>query len=181
MNWGRKHVGRSITLFNTNGTTREVDATRIRHTWTEVLIDAPYSTECRDIIDANKLTLQFYRQACRLIPAFVQRQGNHVQCDFHKSKLNLAKWIRKGANNTNYQEISGTIAWAYDVLMNCAYCEYEAGYYRKYLCEDPERIDGGRFTGVNQSRALNLIDHNRFHDKSKFLKSFIKGTKPLMH
>lgn len=95
---------------------------------------------CRDMVEANKITLRFYRTACRLLPSIINRQGNTVAMDYHKSKLNLAKWIRKGGNIRNPEEVTNTIVTAYDFLYACAYCDYESGYYNRYLVESPEKV-----------------------------------------
>jgi hypothetical protein len=133
------------------------------------------------MIEANKLTLLFFRQACRLIPSIINRQGNLVHLDYHKSKLNLAKWIRKSANMREPIEVTKAIRSSYDFLFNCAYCEFESGYFNKYLVENPERYDGSLHTTFKKSKGLNLIDYNRFKNKSKFLQKFVKGVRPLMH
>jgi|LauGreDrversion4_2_1035121.scaffolds.fasta_scaffold1785751_1 hypothetical protein len=132
------------------------------------------------MIEANKLTLLFFRQACRLIPSIVNRQGNLFYLDYHKSKLNLAKWIRKSANMREPKEVTRAIRSSYDFLFNCAYCEFESGYFNKYLVDNPERYDGSLRTTFKKSEGLNLIDYNRFKNKSKFLQKFVKGVRPLM-
>jgi hypothetical protein len=92
------------------------------------------------MVEANKVTLQFYRTACRLLPAIINRQGNQSYMDYHKSKLNLAKWIRKGANMRDPLAVSSTIVQGYDFLYWCAYCEFESGYFNKYLVDNPDRV-----------------------------------------
>ena len=133
------------------------------------------------MVEANKLTLQFYRQACRLIPALVNRTGNDAVLDYHKSKLNLGMWIRKGANMRNPSEVTEAIRVAYDFLFACAYGDFEAGYFNRYLVDSPQNYDTSRFATIDRSRGLNLLDQNRFKGKSSFMKKFIKGTRPLMH
>jgi hypothetical protein len=182
MNWDRNHW----TPNASNGTENSGDGqnylfSNINHTWGETLNSGPFAVECKDMADANKMTLQFFRQACRLLPAIVNRQGNDALMDHHKSKINLAKWIRKGSNMRDLTEITDNIRVAYDFLFACAYCEFEKGYFNRFLVENPNRFDGGRFTNVDKSRGLNLIDQNRFKGKSDFLKRFVKGVRPLMH
>lgn len=133
------------------------------------------------MVDANKLTLQFYRQACRLLPAILNRQGHDAYLDYHKSKLNLGKWVRKGANMRNPKEVTETIRIYYDCLFSMAYMEVENGIYSRYLMEQPTRYEGGKFTTVDKSRGLNLIDYNKFKNKSNFLRKFVKGVRPLLH
>ena len=133
------------------------------------------------MVEANKLTLLFYRQACRLLPAIINRQGNQVHMDYHKSKLNLAKWIRKGSNMRDPFEVTKVIRVSYDYLFACAYCDYESGYYNRFLIDQPTRTDGSWATDIKKSRGLNLIDYNRFKNKSNFLQRFVKGVRPLMH
>jgi hypothetical protein len=137
--------------------------------------------ECRDMIEANKLTLLFYRQACRLLPAIINRQGNLVHMDYHKSKLNLAKWIRKSSNMRDPIQVTKAIRTSYDYLFACAYCDYESGYFNRFLVDNPERFDGSMHLAFKKSSAINLIDYNRFKNKSKFLQKFVKGVRPLMH
>jgi hypothetical protein len=133
------------------------------------------------MIEANKLTLQFYRQACRLIPSMINRHGGTFNLDYHKSKLNLAKWIRKGGNIREPQEVTLAIRAAYDFLFACAYNEMEEGYFNRYLVDLPSQYDEHYHMNFVKNRGLNLIDHKRFQNKSKFLRKFIKGTKPLLH
>jgi hypothetical protein len=141
----------------------------------------PFAVECRDMVEANKLTLQFYRQACRLLPAIINRQGNQVHLDIHKSKLNLGKWIRKGANMRDPFEVTRAIRVSYDYLFACAYVDFEAGYYNRFLVDQPTRLDGSAFTDIKFSKGLNLIDYRRFKNKSNFLQKFVKGVRPLLH
>lgn len=133
------------------------------------------------MIEANKLTLLFYRQACRLIPAIINRQGNQVNMDYHKSKLNLGNWIRKSSNMRDPFEVTKAIRISFDFLFACAYCDFEAGYYNRYLIEGPEKYHSSPSLSVYKSRGLNLIDQNRFKNKSKFLQKFVKGVRPLLH
>ena len=92
------------------------------------------------MVEANKLTLTFYRTACRQIPQIVNRQGNHFVTDIHKSKLNLAKWIRRGSTMRQTDMINQAIRAAYEFLYECSYCTFESGYYFKYLCQQPESV-----------------------------------------
>ena len=78
-------------------------------------------------------------------------------------------------------EVTKAIRVSYDFLFACAYCDYESGYYNRYLVENPDRYDGASFTTFRKSRGLNLIDYNRFGNKSKFLQKFVKGVRPLLH
>jgi hypothetical protein len=133
------------------------------------------------MVDANRLTLQFYRQTCRLLPQIISRSGQDATLDMYKSKLNVAKWIRKGANMRNPQEVTDVISVAYDFLFACAYCDFESGYYNRFLVEQPIRYDGSKFTRIDQMRGLNLIDYNRFKGKSNFLRKFVKGVRPLLN
>ena len=94
------------------------------------------------MVEANKLTLLFYRQACRLLPSIINRQGNLTHMDYHKSKLNLAKWIRKSSNIRHSMEVTKAIRISYDFLFGCAYCDFESGYFNRYLVEQPTRTDG---------------------------------------
>ncbi len=133
------------------------------------------------MVEANRMTLQFFRQTCRLIPAMNNRMGNDAIVDSHKAKLNLAKWIRKGSNMRDPAEVTKTIRIAYDILFMSAYCEYESSYTNKYFVDPVFTYDGSKFSRVDKSIGLNLIDKNRFKGKSHFLKKFIKGTRPLLH
>ncbi len=133
------------------------------------------------MIEANKVTLQFYRQACRLIPSMVNRHGGTYNLDYHKSKLNLGKWIRKGANMREPFEVTLAIRVAYDFLFACAYNEMEDGYYNRFLVEMPDKYDEHFHSNFVKSRGLNLMEHKRFKNKSQFLRKFIKGAKPLLH
>ena len=70
----------------------------------------------------------------------INRQGNHFIHDIHKSKLNLAKWVRKGSNMREPSEISLAIRDAYEFLYCCAYSDFESGYYYKFLNSFPESV-----------------------------------------
>lgn len=95
---------------------------------------------CRNMVEAHKLTLQFYRTACRQIPQILNRQGHHYVTDMHKAKLNLAKWVRKGNNMREPYNVSLAIRTAYEFLFECSYCNFESGYYFKYLSQQPESV-----------------------------------------
>lgn len=90
--------------------------------------------------EAHKGTLKFYRNCCRLIPAIVHRQGFHMITDIHTSKLNLAKWVRRGKTMRDPHEITRALRSGYDFLFACAYCDYEGGYYFRYLSSNPEQV-----------------------------------------
>ena len=92
------------------------------------------------MVEANKLTMSFYRTACRQLPQIINRQGNHFVTDIHKSKLNLAKWIRKAGNMRDPSMVTLSIRSAYDFLYECSYCNFESGYYFKYLNQQPESV-----------------------------------------
>ncbi len=112
----------------------------IRHTSLEVFSSAPFAIQCRDMIEANQQSLKFFRVACRLLPAIINRQGNQVHLDYHQSKLNLAKWIRKGANIRDPMEVTRALVPAYDFLYDCAYCEFESGVYNRFLVNSPDKV-----------------------------------------
>lgn len=134
------------------------------------------------MVEANKLTLNFYRQTCRLIPAIVNRRGNQAHTDYHQSKLNVGKWIRKGAKMRDPSEVTKNIRTAYDHLFNTVYGDWEPGYYNIYLLNGPiVREDNAEQLVMTKSRGLNLIDQHRFKNKTTFLKRFIKGVRPLLH
>jgi hypothetical protein len=101
--------------------------------------------------------------------------------DQHKSKLNLAKWIRKGSNIRDPYEVTKVIRTSYDYLFACAYCDYESGYFNRYLVDQPSRFDGAALVDIRKSRGLNLIDYKRFKGKTNFLQKFVKGVRPLLH
>ena len=92
------------------------------------------------MVEAHKLTLSFYRTACRQLPQIINRQGNQFATDIHKSKLNLAKWIRRGSNMRDPHFVSLSIRMAYEFLYECSYCTFESGYYFKFLCQQPESV-----------------------------------------
>jgi len=71
----------------------------------------------------------------------VNRQGHYAILDIHKSKLNLAKWVRRGQGMRNTDEITKSLRGAYEFLFECAYCNFESGYYHKYLCNQPETVN----------------------------------------
>lgn len=96
---------------------------------------------CRNMVEAHKLTLLFYRTACRQLPAIINRQGHHFVTDIHKSKLNVAKWVRRGANMREPHEISKSIRSAFEFLYACSYCDFESGYYFKYVSTQPEAVN----------------------------------------
>jgi hypothetical protein len=60
--------------------------------------------------------------------------------DIHHSKLNLGSWIRKNGNMRDPVEISASLRGAYDLLWDCAYQNFEAGYYNRYLAYPPETV-----------------------------------------
>ena len=63
MNWDR-HDWDSMVPRNDN---IDVPTSNLRHTFHEVPISAPYGVVCRDMIEANQVTLRFYKTACRLV------------------------------------------------------------------------------------------------------------------
>ena len=86
-------------------------------------------------------------------------------------------------------QVSLSIRSAYEFLYECSYCTFESGYYFKYLSQQPESVnnedlffqfEGGTFVDAVGTNGLNLIDYNRFKNKSGFLRKFIKGTRPLL-
>ena len=60
--------------------------------------------------------------------------------DIHTSKLNLAKWVRRGKGMRKPSEITNSLRNAYEFLYECAYCNYEGGYYYRYLSQNPENV-----------------------------------------
>jgi hypothetical protein len=133
------------------------------------------------MVEAHKLTLQFYRQACRLLPALINRQGNSFHLDYHKSKLNMGAWVRKGANIREPMEVTKAIRHAYDFLFHCVYNEMESGYFNRYILTQPTRYDESYLSSFPHSKGLNLMENKKFGNKSNFLRKFVKGVRPLLH
>lgn len=89
------------------------------------------------------------------MPSFIHKQGSELFTDIHRSKLNLAAWIRRGKNIRNPMEVSTALRGAYDFLFACAYQDYESGYYSKYLSYPPETVReslNGRLTVTGKQR-----------------------------
>jgi hypothetical protein len=99
----------------------------------------------------------------------------------YQAMLNVAKWIRQMSNSNIPGETTVALVGAYEFLYDLAYgnCDWNMGI--NYLNYGPETVDGVQHSYPMMWHGLNRADRVKFSNKSKFLKRFIKGTRPLMH
>jgi len=151
------------------------------HTGHEVMTHNPCGVGARDMVEANRQTLTFFRVACRQLPQIVHKHNLHMNVNLQKAKLNLAKWLRKNSNMRDPGAISFSLQHGYDFLFNCAYCDIdEAGYIKRYISHPPETREGDYNSDFDGGMGLNMMDRIKFANKSTFMKKFIKGTRPLL-
>lgn len=110
----------------------------------------------------------------------MNRQGMNYFMDVHRAKLNLANWVRQGKNMRDLDQITKSVKQAYEFLYDCAYSNYESGYYFRYLVSGPEQKDFNPIINPVKMQGINYINQRQFSNKSVFFKKFVKGVKPLL-
>jgi len=93
------------------------------------------------MVEANTATLRFYRTTCRLMPAVINRNGTHFITDVHTSKLNIARWIRRGKKMENLADIEMALLRAYEMLFECVYSQLEVAHFFRYVNEQPATVN----------------------------------------
>ena len=74
------------------------------------------------------------------IPTLLNRHNHNVFNDYHNTKLNVAKWIRKNENMRNPEEISLAIGRGYEFLYECMNDYYEDGHYYSFFNDIPDNV-----------------------------------------
>ncbi len=176
MNWGKNIWMKE--RFTLRSPTIKEAFSNITQTFHEFPSTGPYSVKLNSLAEANNVSLNLYRMACRQVPALLNRPGTHYYKDYHMSKRNLGHWFRRGKNMRDLNEISSLQCHSMDVIVDAIYGNTEHSIATKYLHNAPLDREATS-NDYLKYQGLNSFDDNRFENKTKFYQKFVKGKRNL--